>query len=125
MFVYEIKKESQLRQPSSKEKPSTNSPITRAEQRKEVFARHLARCLFDVGDVVSFRKPRKPKVTGVIEAIEEDMSKVLWTDSGTPLYIKVRLEPHPKRKVGEEVLWTVESRISYKGPSKNAISTPS
>ena len=60
--------------------------------REQVLDRNLARTFFKVGDVVRFKKPRKPVVSGTIVDIQEKVGEITWGHGGlVPMNIIVEV----------------------------------
>jgi hypothetical protein len=63
---------------------------TEYTSRPQILARHLARCIFNVGDKVKFKKPKRNPAYGYIARIDNDFSKITWAHGGlTPMFIHV------------------------------------
>lgn len=108
MFYYEINQH----RPS----PQHTEITLLGETQLDCFNRHRKRCIFKVGDSVRFKKPRKNPIRGVIEHIEEDLSKVTWSNGGTvPNYISIRVNTINKRTREEstQIVKTHEGKLIW------------
>jgi hypothetical protein len=86
------------------------------EPRSESFKRHFERCLFKPGDEVVFKKPKRNKIRGVVEYIENDINKIFWSEGGgSPRYIKVKIETVDKTtgEIKSLHMWTCENRLLW------------
>lgn len=62
------------------------------EEKKLVLRANLIKNFFNVGDKVKFKKPRRNPLTGVVVAIQSEMSEVTWVNGGTtPMNIVVEV----------------------------------
>lgn len=78
------------------------------ETKEQCYKRHRARCLVREGDTVCFKKPKRNKVYGVVKHIEEDYTKVTWTQKGlVPNYISVEI--HQRTREGTSNKYTVKT----------------
>ena len=78
MFIYAIK-------------PRQSLP--HSTDRDLILAGQLTKCLFKVGDVVRFKKPRRKPICGTVVAIEDDVDKITWIHGGLcPTNIVVDIE---------------------------------
>lgn len=69
---------------------NTPTPFTdiTPEIKKKVLSDALERCFFKKGDHVTFKKPKRNRIRGVIRDLETDPQKVSWA-YGKPLYMIV------------------------------------
>jgi hypothetical protein len=104
---------------STQDKARASSPVltTRGETRQECFDRHYSKCIFKVGDRITFKKPKRNKVRGTIEYIEIDVDKMHWSEGGeVPRYVKVKVDLVNKETglvYGFNTVWTTQNKILY------------
>jgi hypothetical protein len=94
------------------------------ESKYGCFQRHLARCLFKVGDKVVFKKPKRNKIRGVVEHIETNISRIYWSEGGSsPRYIRVKIEQIDKAtgEIKPTYVWACESRLLFGDMSNDEV----
>ena len=85
MYTYTI----QSQQPRLVSSKGESSLFTK----EEILIRHLTKCIFQVGDMVCFKRPKKNPVYGTIEEVRTDPDKIYWTHGGvSPCFLIVRTE---------------------------------
>lgn len=81
------------------------------DSKETIFNNHLSKCFFSIGDEVQFKKPRRNKVVGTVMHIENEFSKVTWTNGGrVPAIITVKIADKVHQK-GLTVKTPVKSLI--------------
>jgi hypothetical protein len=110
LFTYEIKK-TRTSPPEHHEK-HTKSTFSK-DQKQELLDRHWIRFWGQVGDLVVFKRPKKPKQLWKVVEIATEVEEIHWTNDGwIPNYIK--LEGEVKQRDGTTKLitcWTCENKL--------------
>lgn len=111
MLSYQIK--NPAGQPKHRVPPHIGGD-TNFDSKESIFERHLGKCFFKAGDEVQFKKPRRNKVVGTVMHVENDFSKVTWTNGGrVPAIVTVKIADKGAQK-----------GVTVKAPIKSIIFQP-